>query len=137
MSEWSDGTNSPTSTEFQYWSYEYFFIKNNYSWISHAKLTIWWWRSNKVSSRSVFVFACHVIIRNNSYSWIFLCYFSNNFDDLLTISVTFTWFYKPENIVMWQIKIDFGSHHTSWNISLAILKVLLFLKACLNSYEVI
>ena len=30
---------------FQYWSYDYFFSKNRYSWISHAYLVIWWWRS--------------------------------------------------------------------------------------------
>ena len=62
-----------------------FFTKNRYSWISHANLAIWWWRSSKVSSRSVFVFACHVIILNNNYSWIFLCYFSNNKKNLLMI----------------------------------------------------
>ena len=81
---------------FQYWSYDYFFTKNRYSWISHANLAIWWWRPSKVSSRSVFLFACHVIILSNNYS-IFLCYFSNKkklTDDLLTISVTFTWFCK-------------------------------------------
>ena len=64
---------------------DYFFTKNRYSWISHANLAIWWWRSSKVSSRSVFVFACHVIILNNNYSWIFLCYFSNNKKNLLMI----------------------------------------------------
>ena len=35
---------------------------------------------------------------------------------------------------MWQIKIDFGSHDTSLDISLAILKILLLFKASLNSY---
>ena len=88
---------------FQYWSYDYVFTKNRYSWTSHANLAIWGWRSSKVSSRSVFVFTCHVIILNNNYSWIFLCYFSNKkklTDDLFSISVTFTWFYKTENIVM-------------------------------------
>ena len=74
----SDVTKSP----YLYWIFsvgpDYFFTKNRYSWISHANLAIWWWRSSKVSSRSVFVFACHVIILNNNYSWIFLCYFSNN-----------------------------------------------------------
>ena len=34
-------------------------------------------------------------------------------DYLLTISVTFTRFYKTEDIVMQQIEIDSGSHHTS------------------------
>ena len=63
---------------FQHWSYDYFFTKNRYPWTSHANLAIWQWRSSKVSSRPVFVFACHVTILNNNYSWIFLCYFSNN-----------------------------------------------------------
>ena len=30
-------------------------------------------------------------------------------------------------------QIDFGSHQTSWNISSAILKILLLFKACLKS----
>ena len=102
VNEWWD------KESYLYWIFsvgpDYFFTKNRYSWISHANLAIWWWRSSKVSSRSVFVFACHVIILNNNYSWIFLCYFSNNkkklTDDLLTISVSFTWFYKTENILM-------------------------------------
>ena len=67
-----------------------------------------------------FFFATLIIIKKLTY-------------DLLTISVTFTWFYKTENIVMQQIEIDFGFHHTSWNSS-AILKILLLFKAWLNSY---
>ena len=49
-------------------------------------------RSSKVSSRSEFAFACHVIILNNNYSWIFFVtlVIIKNTDDLLTISVTFT-----------------------------------------------
>ena len=54
-------------------------------------------------------------------------------DDLLTISETFTWFYKIENIVMHQIEIDCGSDHTPWNIGSAILKILFFFEAWLNS----
>ena len=69
----------------QYWSYDNLFTKNRYSWISHANLPIWWWKASKVSSRSVFVFACHSKILNNNYSWIFLCYFSNNKKNLLMI----------------------------------------------------
>ena len=38
---------------FQYWSYDYFFTKNRYSWISHANLAIWWWRSSKISWSTV------------------------------------------------------------------------------------
>ena len=87
------------------------------------------------------VFACHV---NDSWTTNTLEFFFATVviitkkltDDLLTISVTFTWFYKTENIVMWQIEIDFGSHHTSWNIGLPILNILLFFKACLNSYVI-
>ena len=116
---------------FQHWSYDYFCTKS----ISHSDLAIWWWRSSKVSSRSVFVFPCHVIILNNNYSWIFILFWK--ITDLLTIFVTFTWFYKAENIVMQQIEIDFGSHQTSWNISSAILKIFFILKAWLNFYYVI
>ena len=72
-----------------YWIYsvahDSFFTKNRYSWISHANLAIWWWKSSKVSSRSVFVFVCHLIILNNNYSWIFLCYFNNKKKNLLMI----------------------------------------------------
>ena len=52
----------------------------------------------------------------------------------MTISVAFTWFYKIENIGMYQIEIDFGSHHTSWNIRSAILKIFFFFKAWLSYY---
>ena len=48
-------------------------------------------------------------------------------DDLLSISVAFTRFYKIENIVMYQIEIDCVPH-SFWNISSAILKILLFFK---------
>ena len=72
---------------FQYRSYDYFFTKNRYSWINHANLAVWWWRSSKVSSRSVFVFACHVITLNNNCSRIFLCFFSNNKKNLLMIGL--------------------------------------------------
>ena len=58
-------------------SLDYVFTKNRYSWISHANLAIWWWRSSKVSSRCV-CFCMSWIILNSNYSWIFLCYFSNN-----------------------------------------------------------
>ena len=90
----------------------------------------------KYCSWSVLVFACHVII----LSWITtapefffatLVIIKKLTDNLLTISVIFTWFYKTENIMMQQI--HFGSHQTSWNISSAILKVLLLFKACLKS----
>ena len=30
-----------TLMNFQYWSYDYFFTKNRYSWISHAYLAVW------------------------------------------------------------------------------------------------
>ena len=30
-----------------------FFTKNRYSWISHANLAEWWWRSSKISSSAV------------------------------------------------------------------------------------
>ena len=50
-------------------------------------------------------------LEHNNYPWILLCYLSNKkklAHVLLTIIfVTFTWFYKIENIVMQQIKIDF------------------------------
>ena len=132
---WVMGQRVLPLLNFQYWSYDYFFsTKNRYSWMNHANLAIWWWRSSKVSSRSVFVFACHVIILTTTPEFFFatlVIIIKKLTDDLLTISVTFTWFYKTENIVMQQIEIDFGSHHTSWNISSAILKI--FFKAWLNS----
>ena len=115
------------------------FTKIRYSWISHANLARWW-RSSKISSSTVVdqlqqnCISRSDSVLNSNYSWIFLSYKKNLIDDLLTISVTFTWFYKTGNIVMLQIEIDFGSHHTSWNISSAILKTLLFFKAWLNSY---
>ena len=37
----SDGTKSPTSTEFPVFLLITFFTKNKYSWISHANLAIW------------------------------------------------------------------------------------------------
>ena len=69
---------------FQYWSYDYFFTKNRYSWISHANLAIWWWRSSKISSSTAVdqlqqnCISCNDSVLNSNYSWIFLCYFSNN-----------------------------------------------------------
>ena len=68
---------------FQFWSYDVF-TENRYFWISHANLAIWWWRSSKVSSRCV-CFCMSWIILNSNYSWIFLCYFSNNKKILLMI----------------------------------------------------
>ena len=49
-------------------------------------------------------------------------------DDLLTKSVTFTWFYKIENNVFNFIKSSQCYSNTSWNIISAILKILLFLR---------
>ena len=101
MNEWFD------KESYLYWIFsvgsDSFFTKNKYSWISHANLAIWWWRSSKVSSRSVFVFACHVIILTTTPEFFFatlVIIIKKLTDDLLTISVTFTWFYKTENIVM-------------------------------------
>ena len=92
---------------------DYFFNGNRYSWLSHANLARWWWRSSKISLRTVvdlaFSFACHVLILSwitttLASHWILLCYFSNQknlyTDDLSTISGTFNWFFKIENILM-------------------------------------
>ena len=78
---------------FQYWSYDYVFTKNRYSWTSHANLAIWGWRSSKVSSRSVFVFTCHGTTWHKNKN-------KKNLLMIYSISVTFTWLYKTENIVM-------------------------------------
>ena len=62
----------------------FFLLKIN---IIGLAMLIWWWRSSKVSSRSVLVFECHLIILNYNYSWILLCYFSNNKKSLLMIYI--------------------------------------------------
>ena len=42
---------------------DYFFTGNIYSWISHANLARWWWRSSKISLRTVvdLAFFLHVM----------------------------------------------------------------------------
>ena len=54
-------------------------------------------------------------------------------NDLLTVFVVFTWFYKIENVVIQQIEVGCGPH-TSSNISLAIMKISVFFKTW-YSYE--
>ena len=81
--EWmSDVTES-----YLYWVFsvgpDYFFTKNMYSWVSHANLAIWWWRSSEISSRTVvdlclFFTSCNDSVLNSNYPWILSCYFSNN-----------------------------------------------------------
>ena len=87
VNEWWD------KESYLYWIFsvgpDYFFTKNRYSWISHANLAIWWWRSSKISSSTV-VDLClflHVMqwfcleqLRLN-----FSLYFSNNKKNLLMI----------------------------------------------------
>ena len=87
---WVMGQRVLPLLNFQYWSYDYFFsTKNRYSWMNHANLAIWWWRSSKVSSRSVFVFACHVIILTTTPEFFFatlVIIIKKLTDDLLTLS---------------------------------------------------
>ena len=62
---------------YHYWIFsigpDNFFTKHKYSWISHANLAVWWWRSSKISSSNVvdlcFFFACHIndSVLNNNY----------------------------------------------------------------------
>ena len=106
----SDGTKSPTSTEFSVLVLMAFLLKLDIVRLAMLiQLAIWWWRSSKIPSSTVvdmsLFFSCHLMI----LSWKtttpnFFCYFSNNnkklTDDSLTISVTFTWFYKTENVVV-------------------------------------
>ena len=82
---------------------DYFLTENKYSWINHANLARWWWRLSKCSSSTGAFFACQVMIL--SWKTITLKFFFATLvikekltNDLLTISVTFTQFYKIENI---------------------------------------
>ena len=75
-------------------------------------LAIWWQRSSKISSSicfswSVLIFACYVMILSwttttPEFFFATLVIIKRLTDDLLTISVTFTLFYKTENIVMYR-----------------------------------
>ena len=89
---------------------DYCFTKNRCSWISHANLARWWWRSSKISSSTVvdlcfFCMLCNDCLEQQLPLEVteFFCgtlLIKQLTDDLLTTSVTFTWFYKTENIVM-------------------------------------
>ena len=95
----TDVTKSPTSTEFSVLVLDYFFTKIRYSWISHANLAMWWWRSSKIFSSTV-VDLCLFLHVMSWLEQLLLKKKERLTDDLLTLSVTFTWFYKTENIVM-------------------------------------
>ena len=73
----SDGTKSHTSTDFSVLVLINFLLKIDI----HVMVLSW------TTTTPEFFFATLVIIKKLT-------------DDLLTISVTFTWFYKTENIVM-------------------------------------
>ena len=83
---------------------DYFFTENKYSWISHANLARCWSRSSIISSSTVFdlcsfCMSCDdSILNNNNYPWKSLNSIFIVKLNLLTISVTFSWFYKIKNI---------------------------------------
>ena len=101
--KWVMRQRVPRLVNFPDWSW-LLFTENKYSWISHANLTRCWSRSSIISSSTVFdlcsfCMSCDdSILNNNNYPWKSLNSIFIVKLNLLTISVTFSWFYKIKNI---------------------------------------
>ena len=124
MNEWCD------KEFYLYWVFsvgpDYFFAKNRYSWISHANLAIWWWKSSKISSITVvdqyfFCMSCKWFL-NSNYPWILLCYCINNNK-------------KPYWLYLKHL-LDFIKLKTLWCSRLLLLSNLIYVFTRLNSVKI-
>ena len=113
-----------------YWVFsigpDYFFAKNRYSWISHANLAIWWWKSSKISSSTVvdqyfFCMSCKWFL-NSNYPWILLCYCINNNE-------------KPYWLYLKHL-LDFIKLKTLWCSRLLLVSNLIYVFTQLNSVKI-